>query len=306
MADQDDPCDQWSAAIPTTKWDTIKVIYQRWMPPILVVLSLVWLLVVLRFKPPHPPIGVYIAGLALVVAEVTIWPPESNWSKAVWLAVFFTLTGLEITTLYQERSENQEQQTKAREQEHLAFQSIADGIEHSISNSDKSFAATMSKMERLATLSVEGKNTVTGGDSFCYLVLTNSNNPIIIHKGRYPLYGVQVRVVDLVKMRLLEQQHHPIDPLQDDFIFNAGDLTVGLALNSFSLRVTFTDPDKQDFNVFFTAKNGLWDEKLRIRRINTNRQTAIKVFRGDKNGKAITLFESVPKDFPKSELDSDW
>jgi len=301
----DDPCDPWFKPEARTIWITLKGIYQRWLPPVALIVTLAWMARVKFFNPRHPPIGEYIACLALLVAVVTIWPPESNWSKAEWLAVFFALTGLEITTLYQDRAENQRQQADAREQEKAAFQSIANGINTSISNSDKSFVATMDKMKHLAMLSVEGIETATGGDSFCYMVLTNSHNPIIIHKGKHPLYGVQVRVVDLVKMRLLEQQHQPIGPLQD-FIFNPGDLTAGLAWNNFSLRVPFSDPDKQDFNIFFSAKNGIWTELLRLRRVSSSLQTAIKVIRGDKDGKPITLFEDLPNDFPKSELGPDW
>jgi hypothetical protein len=96
-------------------------------PPLLAVGSLLWLGRVLLAETPRPPIGVYIAVLAALAVVVTIWPPESNLGKAAWLAAFFALTGLEIATLYQERTENQKQQAEARRKEAEAFQSIADG-----------------------------------------------------------------------------------------------------------------------------------------------------------------------------------
>jgi hypothetical protein len=90
----------------------------------------------------------YIACLAGLAVVVTIWPPESNWSKAAWLSVFLACTGLEIATLYQERAENQDQQARTRQQQLNSFSNIATGINTAINNSQQQFAATMEGFQK--------------------------------------------------------------------------------------------------------------------------------------------------------------
>src|SRR5258708_20678576 len=117
--------------------------------------AVLWLLCVCFFEPPRPRVGVYIAGLGCLAVVVTIWSPESRWSKAAWLAVFFVLTALEITTLYQDRTENQRAQATARAEERNSFASIANGINTAITNSQIAFAATMERMAGLADVSAK-------------------------------------------------------------------------------------------------------------------------------------------------------
>lgn len=135
----------------------------------MVVGILLWLACVFFLHPPRPPVGTYIACLAALAVVVTIWPPESNWSKAGWLLIFFACTGLEIATLYQERTENQKQQADVRSSERSAFQSIVDGLKTSISNNQLAFSQTMKRMERLDALSRENVDEVTGGNGFATL-----------------------------------------------------------------------------------------------------------------------------------------
>jgi len=109
---------------------------------------LLWLACVFFLHPPRPPVGMYIACLAGLAVAVTIWPPESNWSKAAWLLVFFACTALEIATLYQERAENQKQQIDARQQQLDSFNTIATGINTAISNNQQQFSVTMEGFQK--------------------------------------------------------------------------------------------------------------------------------------------------------------
>jgi hypothetical protein len=169
----DDPYDPWFAPEPQTVWTRIKTIYQNWLPPFTALGSSVWLICVLLLKPARPPVGMYIACLACLAVIVTIWPPESNWSKAAWLAVFFAMTGLEIAVLYQERTENQKQQTEAREREREAFKGIGEGITRSITEAEAGFNATirrsdalLRKSDSIAGLAKDSVEAVTGGKSY--------------------------------------------------------------------------------------------------------------------------------------------
>jgi hypothetical protein len=87
------------------------------------------------------------------------------------------------------------------------------------------------------------------------------------------------------------------------------DIPVGMASFNARQHVPFNNHDKQDFNIFFSAKNGLWTELFRLRRINGNREIAIKVEgRPGMNVPFSThkLYEQISKDFPRSELDPNW
>lgn len=123
-------------------------LYQIWLPPFMLFATLAWMAIVFFVQPPRPPVGAYIASLALVVAVVTIWPPESNWSKAAWLGVFFCLTGLEIGTLYRDRSENNQKQAETSQKQQEAFTSIGKALETSIANSNKQFSATIDGLQK--------------------------------------------------------------------------------------------------------------------------------------------------------------
>jgi hypothetical protein len=187
----DDPYDPWFAPEPRTVWTRIKTIYQNWLPPLAALGSLAWLICVLLLKPARPPVGMYIACLACLAVVVTIWPPESNWSKAAWLAVFFAMTGLEIAVLYQERTENQLQQAKAREKETEAFKGIGDGIKRSITEAEAGFNATirrsdalLQKSDSIAGLAKDSVEAATGGNSYPEITIGN-NHP---DNGVVPLF----------------------------------------------------------------------------------------------------------------------
>jgi len=55
------------------------------------------------------------------------------------------------------------------------------------------------KNEEIRRLNRETANAVTGGDSFCYIMpLANLPGTVsVVQKGRFPLYDVSVRIVNL-------------------------------------------------------------------------------------------------------------
>ena len=122
----------------TPRRTRLATLYQNWLPPFLVVAVAAWLTYV-SFVGFYPPIGAYIAVLGFLAVAVTIWPPESNWAKATWLVVFFSVMGFEIQNLYHDRSENQQHQVQDRKDEDDRFGQI-------LKNNQKTFDATMQKM----------------------------------------------------------------------------------------------------------------------------------------------------------------
>jgi hypothetical protein len=168
----DDPFDPW---LPERQ-STLAYIYQRWLPPIAVASLLVWA-VASRLLHFYPPVGTYIAIVAVGGVVVTVWPPEKPWSKAAWLGVFVFLGFFEVQNLYRDRASHDKEQTESNQKQKEAFQGIANGITATINSGQQQFEATMeragkvlSTTQSIAALAQQNLENTTGGDSFAYIV----------------------------------------------------------------------------------------------------------------------------------------
>jgi hypothetical protein len=161
----------------------------------------------------------------------------------------------------------------------------------------------LSQGKTIADLGTQGINTATGGDSFCYMAFNgDSDVPVFVHQGKYPLYGVVARIVDP------NDPQQVVNPLLQ-IIIGPQDISAGLAWIDWQQHIPFRNQSKQDFNVFFSAKNGVWTEQFRLRRINGKSERAILV--EGRPGMNIPfarhkLFEQISPGFPQSELDATW
>jgi hypothetical protein len=112
----------------------------------------------------YPPIGVYIAVLAFLGVLVPFFRDISKIGKrekAVWTAIMFLLVFLEIKSIYQDRNTHENEQSNAREEQLKEFQTIADGIDRSLINSQQQFNATMGRINTtLATSERTLRNTI--------------------------------------------------------------------------------------------------------------------------------------------------
>jgi hypothetical protein len=315
----DDPIDPWLTPGPRTMWTRLRALYQYWLPPFVAAGSLLWLSCVFFLKPVRPPVGVYVACLAGMAVVVTIWPPETNWSKASWLAVFFALTGLEITTLYQERAENQRQQADARKAESDAFESIATGLKISMTENQQAFAATMRKMQGLADLSSEGIKTITGGDGLCMMyfsfVSVASNGTVvgrvsIFNTGKFPLYGIVASILDLDELEAATARYgftlESMDAGKTDL--SIGDLSPKPYGILWPAPIVLSRSDKPiRLNVRFSSTRGRsWVESVRMRRINKEWIAAMQLSKDDPAGKSIIIQTTVPANFPHSANEDIW
>lgn len=151
-------------------------LYQRGIPLSAIILVAFWSGWAYFFR-VHPPIGTYTGLLAFMAVVVTVWPPEWRWGKAAWIATFELLMILEVLNLYHDRSQHDAEQQAARD----AFQSIVDGIRHSIAVSNTQFQATEQRMEGLITssrqiegLSNENLEQAKGGNSYMYFEIVGA------------------------------------------------------------------------------------------------------------------------------------
>jgi hypothetical protein len=107
----------------------------------------------------HPPVGVFIAILAVVGVVVPWFKGEhaSRTERAMWSVGMFLCMGFEIRSIYLAQAQHDKEQEMARSEQLKSFTRIADGINTAIANSRDQFDTTM---EGLRT------NLVTATDTF--------------------------------------------------------------------------------------------------------------------------------------------
>jgi hypothetical protein len=118
------------------------------------------------------------------------------------------------------------------------------------------------KNEEIIRLQREAASAVTGGDSFCYMVLQMADTtamqvgPMFVHVGRYPLYDVEARLVDVDEHRRLTEAHDPsaINALVGTSM-RVGNMTPGLARGPVA-ALQHPSGRKISFNVFLSGRNG--------------------------------------------------
>ena len=143
----------------------------------------------------HPPVGVWIGVLGLLGVIVPLLRDinrAGSREKALWTFLMFSLLLLEIKSVYQDRNEHDSEQAEARTREEDSFKEIAAGIQSSILDSDRNFAATMGKTKQVL-------ENITGGNSFAIVTpqVWSGLVPIplsIRNEGKQTLTGVTVTI----------------------------------------------------------------------------------------------------------------
>ncbi|TKB70683.1 MAG: hypothetical protein E8D52_00900 [Nitrospira sp.] len=149
---------------------------------------------------------------------------------------------------------------------------------------------------RIAELNEHIASSITGGNSFAYITVLLQFNPprlILLHQGEYPLYDVTVRIVDLEKTK---QKGYSISDLENEVQFSIGNLAPH---QSQVLKPISLSNDSLRWNIFFSARNQFFTELLRMRRIDNQWKTALKVINLPVEGEqSKTLLEKIDPGFP--------
>lgn len=156
------------------------------------------------------------------------------------------------------------------------------------------------KHEReIAKVSKDTLYSVTGGDSFCY-VLIAGQGWIIIQKGDYPVYDVSVRITYLRGFQR-EVAAGVINPLGP----HTTNLTVENLRPGGSVIMGKRQPQddiKQGYNVFISARNGLFTEELRLTYEGSEPKYAVRVKRSlPLPNESPVLYEYVQGGFPTND-----
>jgi hypothetical protein len=256
-----------------------------------------------------PAPGVSVAVMGLAAAVVSLRAKATGTEKAVWMLLVTAFIVIEVGAIKKDRLLNEIAEAQRVEEQRQHFSEIGEGIKDSIARSEDNFNATMKRSDKLIGLehhavSSLGENlkTSTGGDSFCYLDIQPQNQMTIVAcSGKYPLYDVGVRIVDT---RL-------ITGAKDIQQAMGTQLAIGnMAANTARIltqAIPFSSADKQDFNVFFGARNGFWTELLRYRKVK-DRWVVARMVESSLNPrypKGVVVHRVVDKEFPVGDLKQD-
>jgi hypothetical protein len=243
--------------------------------------------------------GIFIAVLAVVAAAAAFREKPGKYEKVSWIVLFFGLMCGEVWMVNADRTDSIRKQKETRDQELANFSAIADGIKSSMQAGQEHFDATMVGIK-------QNVNTITGGDSFCYLVTpVNGEFPTFIHNGNYPLSGVNARIVDMQKWhQVIDNNPHATmqEFLSADTNILIGDIPPHTALTRPG-AIQLVGKMEASFNIFFNARNGFWTQQLKLRLVDGKWLTATRVTReeiGSKRKNPHKLYEKIDKDFPRN------
>jgi len=121
--------------------------------------------------------------------------------KGIYVLIVLSLVLIENRALDKERMDSATEQARIRSEENEKFQGIADKLSASLEQSQAAFYEMMSRLGTLTSLSKENLNTVTGGDTYCFIDIPGRQGrypaPILAYlekNGDYPLYGVRMKL----------------------------------------------------------------------------------------------------------------
>jgi hypothetical protein len=171
------------------------------------------------------------------------------------------------------------------------------------------------KSEEIAQLSKEItkqnvfiRESFTGGDSFCYLFFANGPDdtivPSIRHKGKYPLYDITFRLINLDSWHEGKKEDNEEKANASIRRYNFGNLGPGAWLSLYEDRFGIPDKALVRMKADINARNGIFIEMIHARKVNKHWQFAIRVFRFHDSK---VLFEEIPEAFPRDENGNyDW
>jgi len=135
--------------------------------------------------------GVFIAILAVLAAAVTFRKEPRTWEKATWTLVFLGLMSLEVWMMSIDRNANEARERAAEQTQLKGFSEIGEGIKASIAESDRNFAATMGRTNKVL-------DNITGGNSFAYVAPQNFYGDqfpgVVWNNGEQALSGLTLTI----------------------------------------------------------------------------------------------------------------
>lgn len=140
------------------------------------------------------------------------------------------------------------------------------------------------KNEEIANLNRQIAQTITGGDSYCYVEFSHNagfDYPFLklIQVGDYPLYDISVVVRDLDDYEYRKEGNPTIEDLEKaEFSFPTRNLSPGDQVNLYRLPISASETKKR-YEIFIASRNGTVKEFVRLEKIQNKWKIAMKVQR---------------------------
>lgn len=250
----------------------------------------------------HWPLVVSIVGgvLSLIGIITEKRSQSKSWKKFSYLLILvggILTIGAAAGTTVRQSAQQAETDRKNNTILSLSQQLLEQGKHIGILNKQ-----LLTKSEEIAKLNREVRDSVVGGNSFCYIAtMLKQGIPrfVLVHQGKFPLYDLAVRIVDLDKFEELKKEGMTLENLfKSEVNVNTGNL----APNQVRLlgEVLFQPKETVRLNIFFSARNGFFTQILRIKKVGTEWKSAFKVTQ-KKEGKQETLLEKIDDGYPRNE-----
>ena len=160
----------------------------------------------------------------------------------------------------------------------------------------------LEQSKTITNLSKQSINIATGGNSFGYIIPLNICTsdrwiPTFIQKGKYPLYEVEADIVDLAKFRkILESGLTWLNYSSASTVINIGNTVEGHGRSHLGKELPIARDGKEHaYNVFIFARNGYWDQQLKVINVNGECFSATRVYKDKK-----LIYEHIPDNFRKN------
>ena len=245
--------------------------------------------------------------MAVLGGIVSAHAPTKLWIKIVYIAAFILLGAVGGYFIVKQSRETAEAQREAQ----LAQTKLSNSIENLGKTAEESRRVArlntelqervLSEDATIAKIATTAVNSVTGGNSFCYLAMVRNFPGVFLaeHHGDYPIYDVKARALDLIAFDRLSREQQQATALRGDNIV-VGDLAPGSS-KTVNFPFPLPETDEANYNLFFnSSRNGFWIEHMKLRRIGDLWYSAIEVVKPVPGHKDVRLMEPlVDKGFPK-------
>ncbi len=169
----------------------------------------------------------------------------------------------------------------------------------------QSNAALMKAKEEIIEKDEYILSHVTGGNSFCYVDIGsisgdgNSGTWVVNNGGDYPVYDVQIDIVDLATISQITTGSTLQQVMSMRDIIQMGNIhphTARMLIDPLDL----SNQKELRFNIFIVARNGFTVQHLRMIRVENKWLHATRVLKR-KGDVDVTLFTEIDDNYPRDE-----
>lgn len=252
-------------------------------------------------------LGLVMLVMAVLGGLVAIRPPVKPWAQYLFVGLFLLLGCIGMFSVVRQSSETAA--TRGRLDSKIADLAEAQAKNTRLQESLLSQSATLS---RLAQQSI--KSTV-GGDSFCHMKFEGASlergrpSPWFFQSGQYPLYDINATIINVVALRSVSGNRGL--PLLDvpqaaRTMIRVGDIGVDLGRVMFGTVIPFSGGADQYFRINYSARNGTWNQILRLHLVAGKWSMATQVSRKEGKDEKV-IYQEVEASYPRTRAGQiDW